>query len=92
MAVLNAKYQPRLNLERKMGGQFHKHQANDAHFFVVSSINKTSIITKVSIKFTLLVRRKSSKLFERRRNEESLRTNAATCLGWLGLAGKLFFD
>jgi len=94
--VIKAKYQPRLNLERKMGWQLHKyvrdstkfvkiskytHHANDAHFFVVSSINKTSIITKVSIKFMLLVRRKSSKLFERRRNEESLRINAATCLG-----------
>jgi len=38
--------------------------------FVVSSINKSLIITKI----LLLVRRKSSKLFRRRRNEKSLRT------------------
>jgi len=32
--------------------------------------NKTSIIAKVFIKFFLLVRRKYSKLFQRRRNEK----------------------
>jgi len=65
------------------------HHVNDAHLFVVSSINKTSIITNVSIKFISPVRRKSSKLFQRRRYEESLRTTAVTCLGLLGLIGKL---
>ena len=47
--------------------------------FVVSSINKTLIITKVFIKFLLLVRRKSRKLFQRRRNEKSLRITGVQC-------------
>jgi len=87
MAVIKTKYQLRLNLEREMGVAVsqirprfdevckNKQTVNDAHFFVVSSINKTSINTKLSIKFLLLVRRKSSKLFQRRRNEESLRVS-----------------
>jgi len=96
MAVIEAKYQPRPTLRGKWEWQFHKfvrdstkfakiskptHHVNDAHFFVVSSINETSTITKVSIKFILLVCRKSNKLFQKRRNEESLRTTAIICLG-----------
>jgi len=56
MAVIEAKYKPRQTLRGKWGWQLHKfvrdltkfvkiskytHHVNDAHFFVVSSINKT---------------------------------------------------
>jgi len=82
IAMIKTKYQPRINLETEMilpifdevctNKQAHTSHLCRIFLFVVSSLNNTLW------KSLLLARRKSSKLFQRRRNEKRLRTTAVS--------------